>query len=116
MSKLMVASLVALVPVMAYTQNNESFQCTHASLTRRVEIVYESGQLPCQVRYYKGTETPGASQVLWSAQNEVGYCEARAREFVEQLRGWGWDCEVTATPPAADDTAVLGAGEGQAPQ
>jgi hypothetical protein len=113
--KLAFASLIALAPVLAYTQSDQTFECTHAGLTRRVEIAYQGTPVPCEVRYYKDTEAPGAPEVLWSAQHAAGYCEARAREFLERLRGWGWDCEGSAAPPPADDTGVLGADEPAAP-
>ena len=66
--------------------------CTNSGLTRTVEVVYEmEGQAaPCEVIYNKQTE--GTQQSLWRANNEEGYCEARAAEFIEKLEGWGWEC------------------------
>jgi hypothetical protein len=47
--------------------------------------------------YHKDTEAPDAApEELWNAQNEAGYCEARAAEFVAQLESWGWQCEQAA--------------------
>jgi hypothetical protein len=103
--------------VAVLAQGDGRYECIMGDLTRRVEIFYEpGGVLPCEVRYIKETEAPGQTQVLWNAQNEAGYCEARAREFVERLRTLGWQC---AEPRAAastnresaaeDDTAVLSA-------
>ena len=30
--------------------------------------------------------------MLWRAEREAGYCEARFGEFVDKLRGFGWSC------------------------
>ena len=57
--------------------------------------------MPCEVRYAKPTEGIG-EQVLWRAEREAGYCEARFGEFVDKLRGFGWSCSVPAAD-AADD-------------
>ena len=124
------AALVLAVPCLAAAQDAGKYQCTHGDLVRRVEIYAEPGvTVPCEVHYFKDTEAPGESQVLWSASSEAGYCEARAGEFVAKLEGWGWDCSASAAetaepaPEAApepedvpgdeiqDDTDVLSPGE-----
>jgi hypothetical protein len=66
------------------------------------------------VHYYKDTEMPGERQVLWRAQSEEGYCEARAAEFVERLRGMGWTCWAQGSRDSemeADDTDALAPAE-----
>lgn len=123
--------LVALIaPGIAIAQDAGKYQCTHGDLVRRVEILTEPGlTVPCEVHYYKDTEAPGESQVLWSAQAQEGYCEAKAEEFVARLQGWGWSCGVSAAapeavpvsepapeveeeaPPVYDDTDVLSPGD-----
>ena len=86
----------------ALAQGADNYSCTFGDLTRRIEIVRETGVLvPCEVHYYKDTEAPGEQQVLWRAQSEEGYCEARATEFVEKLVDWGWDCGSDASQPDA---------------
>ncbi len=97
---------------MAMAQDGPSYVCNNGDLQRRVQVIYEPGvTVPCEVHYYKDTEAPGESQVLWRALNEEGYCEAKAAEFASKLEGWGWDCdEGTAPAPApaeADDTDDL---------
>lgn len=80
----------------------KSVTCTMASLERTVELRYETpgDAVPCEVRYAKPTEGID-EQVLWRAEREAGYCEARFGEFVDKLRGFGWSCG-TATD-ASDD-------------
>lgn len=66
-----------------------AYICTQGGMERRIEVVYlGAGTVPCEVRYTKG----GHTEVLWSAQVEEGYCEVKAIEFVEKLKGWGWEC------------------------
>jgi hypothetical protein len=113
------AVLAAVVSTAAHGQSNRNYQCTMAGLSRRVEVAYTSAAaVPCEVRYYKGSEGQSEPQVLWSAQNETGYCERQAEEFVAKLQGMGWTCTDAGTSgdtgrPEGDDTAVLGAGREQ---
>ena len=116
MKKLLFA--VIALPFAALAQEPGNYRCTSGELTRRVEIVYETGvTVPCEVHYYKDAEAPGDMQVLWRALNEAGYCEARTSEFVAKLEGMGWDCGANAMPAPAeepvesDDTADLAPAE-----
>ena len=84
------------------------YQCSSGDLVRRVEIVYAGdGAVPCEVQYVKETEAPGQRETLWDAQNESGYCEARAAELVESLQALGWSCDQVGAPPAVDDSSAL---------
>ncbi len=69
---------------------DDVYVCQHADSQRIISVVYteEGSTVPCEVTYEKAT----GSQVLWSAQGEEGYCEAKAEAFVEKQRSWGWDC------------------------
>lgn len=70
-----------------------SLVCTNDSLERLVELKYDNpGEaVPCSIVYTKPTEG-GPEQVLWRAENEEGFCEARFEEFADKLAGWGWSC------------------------
>lgn len=82
---------------------NTTYVCTHGDMERRIEVVsLSTATVPCEVRYTKS----GNTEVLWSAQAEEGYCDARAAEFVEKQQGWGWECSKSGTEmsePAASD-------------
>jgi len=71
------------------------FTCALQGLVRRVEIAYatDGTGIPCDVNYYKDSESPGEVSTLWSAQNIEGYCEQKANEFVNKLESWGWSCQ-----------------------
>jgi len=105
---------VFILPVIAFAQDPQKYQCTSGELTRRVEIFSEPGvAVPCEVHYYKDTEAPGEHQVLWSAQNDAAYCAGKAQEFIAKLTEMGWNCgqpvpaEDAEAPAAADDTDAL---------
>ena len=104
--RLIVAVLATAFPVALLAQDSGKYQCAHGDLVRRVEIYAEPGvTVPCEVHYYKDTEAPGESQVLWSAQSQAGYCEQKAAEFVAKLEDWGWACgasDASASEPAAE--------------
>lgn len=117
-----IAVLILAAPSLALAQDSGKYQCTHGELVRRVEIYAEPGAtVPCEVHYFKDTEAPGESEVLWSAQAQEGFCEQKATEFVARLEGWGWDCGAgadaepgpaaePAEPEVVDDTEVLSPG------
>jgi hypothetical protein len=114
--RILVSSIAAVFPIVTFAQASDSYQCTMAGLSRRVEIAREgTAPVPCEVLYFKDTEAPGQRQVLWSAANEAGYCEAQAQGFVQKLEGLGWDCTAmpgapapaaAAAPPAAPAPAA----------
>ncbi len=86
---LLASVLLAAVPA---AQAGMKSVCSHGDQTRVIEVVYPQGGLvPCDVVY---TKDNGAS-VLWSAQNESGFCEQKAEAFVQKQRGWGWNCETS---------------------
>lgn len=66
--------------------------CANGELSRTIEVVYsDPGQaVPCEVIYNKSAE--GSIETLWQANNESGYCEARAAELIEKLKSLGWEC------------------------
>ncbi len=101
MMKLLAVALICVAAPCAFAA---ATQCTLGSLTRSVEVVYANPPdlVPCEVLYAKPDE--GVSRAsLWNAQGEPNYCEVRASQFVEKLRGMGWDC--TEGSQNADGTA-----------
>ena len=122
-NKFLIALIPLAIPCLALAQGDGKYQCSFGELQRRIEILTEPGvTVPCEVHYYKDTEAPGETQVLWSASSQEGYCETKTEEFVAKLEGWGWDCgrgatpapaaepEVPAEPEVQDDTDVLSPG------
>jgi hypothetical protein len=80
----------------------DAWNCSHTDLVREVLIEYpEGGAVPCNVVYKKAMEG-FTDQVLWSASNEQGYCEQKAREFVVKLESWGWGCVKAENADVAD--------------
>lgn len=103
--KILVVTLSTMFPILSAAQAPVGHECTMGELTRRVEIVYETGvTVPCEVHYYKDTEAPGERQVLWRAMNEEGYCEAKTSEFIASLSGMGWNCGTTSI--SAEDAGM----------
>jgi len=84
--------LMAMLFTVCFSQialADTTYVCTQGGMERKIEVVsLGAGKVPCEVRYTKN----GTTEVLWNAQAEEGYCEAKAAEFVEKQRGWGWDC------------------------
>jgi len=88
-----IIAALLLAPLTALPQDTGGYVCTYGEMTRRVVIMTEPGvAVPCEVHYYKDTEAPGETEVLWSAENDAGYCQRKAEEFVQKLDGWGWSC------------------------
>jgi hypothetical protein len=101
--RIMIISILATICFSGIALADTTYVCTNSGMERKVEVVYLSAEkVPCEVRYTKN----GNTDVLWSAQAEEGYCEAKAAELVEKLRGWGWECAestVDQTEPAASE-------------
>jgi hypothetical protein len=72
--------------------------CEQGDLQRTVEVVYANpGQaVPCEVLYTK--PAAGTIESLWQANNEAGYCEQQAAEFIRKLEGNGWRCSNQTEP------------------
>jgi len=84
--------LITITPGLALAQGT-STECSYGDMVRRVVIMTEPGvSVPCEVHYYKDSEAPGEDQVLWSADQQAGYCEEKAAGLVARLEGWGWNC------------------------
>ncbi len=79
----------------------EEYVCNYGDEKRVISVVYESEQelVPCEVQYNKGEGV----QTLWSAQSEVGYCENKAYEFIENQESWGWSCEKISPAVSPED-------------
>ena len=83
----------------------DSWNCSSSNLVREVIIEYpQGGSVPCDVVYKKQTEG-FEDQVLWSAENEEGYCEEKARGLVANLESWGWVCLETVSPDVSAESA-----------
>ena len=106
LNRFAVITAFTLLPFAASAQGVTSYSCTYDDMVRRVEILTEPGvPVPCEVHYFKDTEAPGQHQVLWSAQNDASYCEAKTSEFVARLEGWGWSCSAGAAAPRMEEAA-----------
>ena len=83
----------------------ESWSCRHDNDVREIHIERETSEpVPCRVVYKKLTEGV-EDQVLWTAQNDVNYCDTKAREFVEKQISWGWTCVETIAGENPSDEA-----------
>ena len=86
---LCLATILFTNPVLA-----SSTTCTLDSQERKISVIYmvDGQKAPCEVQYTKD----GVTETLWNAQNEEGYCETKAREFVEKQVSLGWSCKEAA--------------------
>jgi hypothetical protein len=74
------------------TANAGSWICEHDNLMREISVQREtSDPAPCSVVYNKDTENLGSS-VLWTAQHDGAYCDAKANGLAEKLVSSGWSC------------------------
>jgi len=73
----------------------DSWSCSQGNDVREVHVERTTNNpVPCTVMYQKLTEGV-EDQVLWNAQHDAGYCEAKAREFIVKLESHGWVCAET---------------------
>jgi len=110
--KILTLSVALLISFASYAQAQQSYQCTMSENVRRVEVVSEPGvTVPCEVHYFKDSESPGEQQILWRALNEEGYCEAKAAEFVQSLGEMGWSCGEANSVREPNDTDLPAASD-----
>ncbi|MGH6900636.1 MAG: hypothetical protein ACREJ5_29475, partial [Geminicoccaceae bacterium] len=76
------------------------FQCRHGDLLRRVEVNTGDAarDAACEVRYWRDALAPGDGKVLWRANQDIDFCDAKARDLLGRLEAGGWSC--AASDPA----------------
>ena len=85
-------AIVLAALVLPTAANAESWICEHSNLVREINVVREtSDPVPCSVAYNKQAEGQGIS-VLWTANADGSYCDAKANGLAEKLQGLGWSC------------------------
>ena len=90
-NKATIAVISALItaPNMVYAG---SWICEHNNLIREITVQRDtSNPAPCSVIYNKDSEGQG-SQSLWNARHDGNFCDAKADEFAEKLKSYGWSC------------------------
>ena len=103
---------LTLIAISNFAAANTSSQCSLGEISRNIDIVYSHpGQpVPCEVLYDKRSEGGGLA-TLWRAQNEAGYCEARAAEFIARLEAMGYTCGAAKEGNQPSSTAAVNAAE-----
>jgi len=84
--------LLALVSVGAVA---DMTVCKMGDITRRVELSHQDGDSskPCEAKYYKDTEQPGAEPQLLAKYNvEVAKCKEKTDALIQKLTGMGFNC------------------------
>ena len=85
-------TIILAVLTLPTAANAESWICEHSNLIREINVQREATDpAPCSVVYNKETEGQGA-KVLWTANTDGAYCDAKANGLAEKLKGFGWSC------------------------
>ena len=115
----LLTALFFTASVMLSSPASAATVCMLEQVYRTVDVVYSNpGQpLPCEVVYQKH----GKLSTLWRADNEAGYCEKRAADFVAKLQALGWECssqeaEQEAEQEGEEDQSATGEDEMNSPQ
>jgi len=94
MQKLNSAVFTVIVMLLAVptAANAGSWICENDNLIREITVEREtSDPAPCSVVYNKDSEGVD-SQTLWTANTDGAYCDNKADELAEKLKGFGWTC------------------------
>lgn len=101
----------------ALPARGEGFECQRGELHRRLMLQFadDADRLPCEVVYWKDSDSPDQPQLLWKADNEVQFCIDKAKGVIDRLRSAGWRCVAAperavadqAPPPSTPDAAIL---------
>jgi hypothetical protein len=85
-------TLILAVLALPTTATAESWICEHGNLIREINVERAtSNPVPCSVVYDKASEGFGAD-VLWTANADVAYCDAKADGLAGKLNDLGWSC------------------------
>jgi len=78
------------------------FLCRHGDLLRRVEVVAGEAvpDAACEVRYWRDASTSTEGEVLWRANQDLDFCDSRARNLLARLETGGWSC--AASDPSGE--------------
>ena len=76
-------------------KDQKDFVCEQANNVRFISVEYldPPNAVPCRVLYEKPQEK--SIQYPWSAKNQAGYCEEKAKFLAEKLSGLGVICNET---------------------
>ena len=86
------ATIILAVSILPTAANAESWICDHGNLIREISVERATTEpVPCSVNYNKESEGLGSS-VLWTANADGSYCDAKANGLAEKLEGLGWSC------------------------
>ena len=117
------APLLAATAVAATVQTRDAaaferqdIACELKDLTRHISLRTDpDAGYVCDVLYEKPDEG-GTREVLWSARNNIDYCEPRFEDFVQALASRGWTCDYAEGSDDGGDQPAMGAAEeGQTP-
>lgn len=66
--------------------------CKHGKSERTVEVTYADAgkKVPCEVKYDRGDGAP--AKTIFSAAIEEGFCEKKAADFADKLKGMSYEC------------------------
>lgn len=85
-------TVILAVLTLPTAANAESWICEHGTLIREINVERDTADpVPCSVKYNKQSEGLGSS-VLWTANADGAYCDAKANGLAEKLKGLGWSC------------------------
>ena len=107
MNKLSLLSQAVAISLLAipFSTQAQTWSCILDNHVREIHIQTESpsSPVPCSVVYKKLTEGD-EDKTLWDAQNDAGFCEEKAKAFVEKQVAWGWTCaeKVSDENPATE--------------
>lgn len=101
-------SAAALISPSCLAAENIRYLCQNDDQQRVIEVIYSSeNAVPCEVHYQRS----GLDDVLWQADNEIGYCEQKAENFVAKQQAWGWQCEQQVSAPRPQAPTNVGMNE-----
>ena len=97
-----------LATAAADAAEKSNYTCRSGDVVRRVVIeVGDPGTgLPCEVVYWKDTETPGVRRVLWNARTDAAFCESKAAGLVKKLGTSGWQCDANPELAPTEQAAL----------
>ncbi|VAW61962.1 hypothetical protein MNBD_GAMMA09-887 [hydrothermal vent metagenome] len=91
---------------LSYSTFAGSWSCRHDNNVREIQVQESTSEpVPCSVLYRKLTEGV-EDQILWTAENDAGFCAEKAQMLVDKQISWGWTCVETLSESNSDDSTT----------
>lgn len=105
----LIVTLVIFSTSPSFAYKFDEMSCSLNGSVRALYIKIENPQseVPCEVVENKNINSPESATSLWHAGDDAGYCKKMLVNYVEKLRGLGFECWETGESEVIRQSASI---------